>query len=215
MKKKKSLRWLSVPSCFVPLPIVSKPVCVAALWHPESLFDYLGLTVGILSLLVTLLMGWNIYSMIDLNRTKKKMDDMRESLEKELKRATQGVELRLKIDVMEASDVMQAYYSKDLIEAMRVMFHEYHRVKDDCSITRTLARGFILNVLQRFAKGGVDEAISDDLIKDLAPRISYEEAECFTHDFLSLPDERKSPRHDELSLLLRRLVSATPQCRRD
>ena len=110
---------------------------------------------------------------------------------------------------------MQAYHSTDLIEAMRVMFREYHRVKEDCSITRTLARGYILNILPRFAKGGEDETISDDFIKDLAPKISYEEAECFTHDFLSLPDERKSPRHGELSLLLRRLVSATPQRHRD
>jgi len=71
--KKKSLRWLSVPSCFVPLPIVSKPVCVAALWYPESLFDYLGLTVGILSLLVTVLIGWNIYTLVDLKSLQNKL----------------------------------------------------------------------------------------------------------------------------------------------
>ena len=213
--EKKCFGWLVMVACGTSLPLSARPICVAAWWCPESLFDYLGLVVGILSLLVTVLIGWNIYSVIDLRGTKKKMDEMGKSLENEIKSAIQNAELRLKIDVMEASDVMQAYHSTDLIEAMRVMFREYHRVKDDCSITRTLARGYILNILPRFAKGGEDETISDDFIKDLAPKISYEEAECFTHDFLSLPDERKSPRHDELSLLLRRLVSATPQRHRD
>lgn len=213
--KKKSLSWWAMASCFVSLLSSVVAVCVAVWRSPELSFDYQGVIVGVLSLLVTVLIGWNIYSVIDLRGTKKKMDEMGKSLENEIKSATQNAELRLKIDVMEASDVMQAYHSTDLIEAMRVMFREYHRVKDDCSITRTLARGYILNILPRFAKGGEDETISDDFIKDLAPKISYEEAECFTHDFLFLPDERKSPRHGELSLLLRRLVSATPQRHRD
>ena len=33
-------------------------------------FDYLGLLVGILSLLVTALLGWNIYQVIDLKKGK-------------------------------------------------------------------------------------------------------------------------------------------------
>lgn len=39
-------------------------------------FDYLGLLVGILSLLVTALLGWNIYQVIDLKRAKQEIKDI-------------------------------------------------------------------------------------------------------------------------------------------
>lgn len=39
-------------------------------------FDYLGLLVGILSLLVTALLGWNIYQVIDLKRAKQEIEDI-------------------------------------------------------------------------------------------------------------------------------------------
>lgn len=39
-------------------------------------FDYLGLLVGILSLLVTTLLGWNIYQVIDLKRAKQEIADI-------------------------------------------------------------------------------------------------------------------------------------------
>ena len=39
-------------------------------------FDYLGLLVGILSLLVTALLGWNIYQVIDLKRAKQEIADI-------------------------------------------------------------------------------------------------------------------------------------------
>lgn len=44
-------------------------VCFAAYRSPDLNFDYQGVLVGILSLLVTMLIGWQIYSMIDAKNT--------------------------------------------------------------------------------------------------------------------------------------------------
>lgn len=39
----------------------------------QSQFDYIGVIVGILALLVTLLIGWNIYSIININHLENKL----------------------------------------------------------------------------------------------------------------------------------------------
>lgn len=38
-------------------------------------FDYLGIIVGIFSVLITVLIGWNIYALIDLKQSKEYIDD--------------------------------------------------------------------------------------------------------------------------------------------
>lgn len=46
-------------------------VCIAAYRTPELGFDYQGVIVGVLSLLVTVLIGWNIYTLIDIRELRK------------------------------------------------------------------------------------------------------------------------------------------------
>ncbi|MEG1726053.1 MAG: hypothetical protein RR313_11730 [Anaerovoracaceae bacterium] len=43
-------------------------LCVAVYRTPELSFDYQGVLIGILSLLVTVLIGWQIYTFIDINK---------------------------------------------------------------------------------------------------------------------------------------------------
>lgn len=61
MKKEPSI-WISAVSLL--LSVVA--VCVDAWRSPELSFDYQGVIVGVLSLLVTVLIGWNIYTLVDL-----------------------------------------------------------------------------------------------------------------------------------------------------
>ena len=42
--------------------------------------DWMGILVGVLALLVTVLIGWNIYALIDFNRAKKEMDVLKEKM---------------------------------------------------------------------------------------------------------------------------------------
>jgi len=63
MKKEYSI-WISIVSLL--LSVIA--VCVAVWRSPELDFDYQGVLVGVLSLLVTVLIGWQIYSIVDFNR---------------------------------------------------------------------------------------------------------------------------------------------------
>ena len=58
--------------CIVSLLFSVVAVCTAVWRTPELSFDYQGVIVGVLSLLVTVLIGWNIYTTIGIeNRISK------------------------------------------------------------------------------------------------------------------------------------------------
>ena len=63
MKKEYSV-WISGVSLL--LSVIA--VCVSVWRSPELSFDYQGVLVGVLSLLVTILVGFQIYNSIDVNR---------------------------------------------------------------------------------------------------------------------------------------------------
>lgn len=50
-------------------------VCFAAYRSPNLEFDYQGVLVGILSLLVTILIGWQIYTFIDISKKSKELEE--------------------------------------------------------------------------------------------------------------------------------------------
>lgn len=64
MKKEYSIWIISITSLL--LSVIA--VCVAVWRSPELSFDYQGVLVGVLSLLVTILVGFQIYNSIDVNR---------------------------------------------------------------------------------------------------------------------------------------------------
>lgn len=56
------------------LSIIS--ICIAAWRSPGLSFDYQGVLVSVLSILVTILIGWNIYTLIDIKSTKDKIEEI-------------------------------------------------------------------------------------------------------------------------------------------
>jgi hypothetical protein len=67
---------INAVSCIVLLCIICPRV--------ENLgFDYMGVVVAILALLVTLLIGWNIWSMIDIKGIRKEFDDLHSDIQRQ------------------------------------------------------------------------------------------------------------------------------------
>ena len=69
MRKAISIWIISIASLL--LSVVA--ICVAVWRSPELSFDYQGVIVGVLSMLVTVLIGWNIYTLVDLKGVQSKM----------------------------------------------------------------------------------------------------------------------------------------------
>lgn len=71
MKKENWALGLSV----VAIVISIVAVCFATYRSPDLDFDYQGVLVGILSMLVTVLIGWQIYTFIDINKKSKELEE--------------------------------------------------------------------------------------------------------------------------------------------
>lgn len=79
-----------VASCLVVLCLVAcvlgfAAICIAIPRIGYVDFDYMGIIVGILSLLVTVLMAWNIYTVIDSSGKIKRIEDFVENESKRMK----------------------------------------------------------------------------------------------------------------------------------
>ena len=77
-------RWAIYPPLLFSLVASVTAICRT---HPrvELGFDYMGLIVGILALLVTMLIGWQIWNLIDFDRrVKNKINEDRKKLQREI-----------------------------------------------------------------------------------------------------------------------------------
>lgn len=71
----------NVASCMVVVSIISTTVSIFALilafpHYENATYDYHGGLVTILAILVTVLIGWNIYSIVDFNRRKNEVSSL-------------------------------------------------------------------------------------------------------------------------------------------
>jgi len=57
------------------------PCLPRILSNKELQFDYIGAVIGVLSLIVTFLVGWNIYTVMDVKHTINKMEDIYKKME--------------------------------------------------------------------------------------------------------------------------------------
>ena len=74
--------WISIVFSFVAI-IVSGIALSCTIPNNNIDIDYLGILIGILTLLVTLLVGWNIYSLIDLKGERGIISSKFKNIEKE------------------------------------------------------------------------------------------------------------------------------------
>lgn len=73
--------WVSVLLSLIAI-VVSGIAIACVLPDKDLCFDYQGVYVGVLSLLVTLLIGWNIYTVVDFKR---EIEDIKKETETKLK----------------------------------------------------------------------------------------------------------------------------------
>ena len=62
-------------------------IAALCMTHPNQLgFDYIGVIVGILALLVTILIGWNIYQLVDVKGIRKEFEAYKEDVKADINR---------------------------------------------------------------------------------------------------------------------------------
>ena len=200
MKKEISI-WIGITA--LTLSITS--ICISAWRSPELSFDYQGVIVGVLSLLVTVILGWNIYTVIDIKNTRGEIHKLKGLLEKQIQQSNENTKLILRMEMIDSAEVLNAFTTNEIPDSLVVMFNEFHRIKNENGIAKMLAQSYITQSLIGFIKKN-NNNITESLIIQLSERVKIEEVEDFIHYLSSLPDERKPQLLDELFSLLHRLT---------
>lgn len=200
MKKEISI-WIDITALI--LSITS--ICISAWRSPELSFDYQGVIVGVLSLLVTVILGWNIYTVIDIKNTRGEIHKLKGLLEKQIQQSNENTKLILRMEMIDSAEVLNAFTANEIPDSLVVMFKEFHRIKNENGIAKMLAQSYITQSLIGFIKKN-NNHITESLIIQLSERVKIEEVEDFIHHLSSLPDERKPQLLDELFSLLHRLT---------
>lgn len=182
--------------------IVSIIALIRALTYKEPIItDWLGVLVGILSLLVMLLIGWNIYSVIDFNRIKKDTKKLNKDIGQQFKK----LESDLKIDNSTTSIAIARMITegnKGIVEGLSEALKCFKSYNSSFTITM-MARERILAYLT--------EMIKQDIVKDISPLIREyhinEEIEFFLSEFLTYSKAEKDGVYKGVQELLLSLLS--------
>ncbi len=102
-------------------------ICVSLPSEPEIGIDYIGVIVGILSLLVTMLIGWQIYNVITIDkRIEDKVNEVTDSFEKDIKKIKDENEISLKkalykAEYLELKIQLTEHYPEGVTKCLKTM----------------------------------------------------------------------------------------------
>lgn len=147
-----------VASCLVVMSIVSCSMSLIALYIaipqiPDNKYDYNGALVTILSVLVTLLLGWNIYTIIDIHKIRKEFDDFRNQTIQKIDVINNDLSNKVERSLIESHRSM-ALMNNELENNYFLLFHYMNMLihqssiglYDDCN--RTIAQIITIGQIQ-------------------------------------------------------------------
>ena len=152
-------------------------------------FDYYGAIIGVLSFLVTLLMGYQIYTVINV---KKEMDEVRkarEEMDKKLKEEAEKLTQAFREELNNVAPLIMAISrpQSDIIE--QTAFATYKESKAG-ELSRDLSRQTILMLLDFYASIQDNEKRSEK-IAELAKNINYDDVVEFYTDYAKTKENKR------------------------
>lgn len=166
--------------------------------HPITA-DWLGSLVGILSLLVMMLIGWNIYSVIDFNRLKKDTENLNNTIDKEVDRKIKASNKEVTMELMKITHfLIDTKKSNQPIDGIIVAFKTF-KSSNDSMWLKSMSREWILGLMTSFIKHDI---LTDSSLKQLKDELTDGEIEFFLSEFLTYSVEEKTERYLGLQELL-------------
>ena len=171
--------WLA--TSFSVVAIAISMVAMAKVAPIEGLdFDYYGAIIGVLSFLVTLLMGYQIYTVINV---KKELDDVRrlkDEIDTKLQEKADVLSKEYKDELANAAPLIMAIASKerDIVESE--VFKAY-RVSKNGQLAKELAGQTLFVMLKGLAE--LEGKERNNAIEELAKNIEREDAVEYYTDY--------------------------------
>lgn len=181
--------------------IIVSMVAMAKVAPIEGLdYDYYGAIIGVLSFLVTLLMGYQIYTVINV---KKELDDVRslkEEIDTKLQEKANALSKEYKDELANAAPLIMAIASKerDIVESE--VFRAY-RVSKKGQLSKELAGQTLLVMLCELAKLEGEER--KQALEELAKNIERDDAVEYYTDYAK---KEKGDRNNAVEQFLLELI---------
>lgn len=198
------MKWISLILSVVSL-LVSM-VVLAKLWPVDSIdFDYIGAIVGILSFLITVLMGYQIYTVINVKDSLKEVQHIRSEIDAKLQDKVDTLSDDFKEELYQATPLIMAIAStkKDIIETEVFRAYKESRPKQ---LAKELAKQTILAILHGFAEMK-DTSARNEYIEQLARNVKYDEVVEFYTDFAKMDNKNQYKGIESLLLGLIAILS--------
>ena len=180
------MKWFSFILSIVSL-LVSIVILVKLYPITNLNFDYLGAMIGILSFLVTILMGYQIYTVINVKENLKEVQKAKDEIDTKLKERADALTKEFRDELNEATPLIMALASsdRDIIESE--VFRSYKESKPH-HLSKELAWQSILAFLEGFSNQ-TDAKVWNKNIDELARNVTYDEAIEFYTDFAKMKNK--------------------------
>lgn len=182
--------WVSITISMVAIIISMIALAIVA---PSDLsdgsldFDYIGAIIGVLSILVTILIGYQIYTVINVKESLKEVQQIRAEVDTKLQDKADSLTDEFKEELYQATPLIMAIAStkKDIIEAE--VFRAY-KESGPKQLAKDLAKQTILAIFQGFVEME-DSNVRNEYIEQLARNVNYDDVVEFYTDFAKMNDK--------------------------
>lgn len=177
--------WISLAISTVAL--IASFVAVARLAPTQGIdFDYLGVIIGILSFLVTLLIGYQIYTVINVKEELKEVRQLRKEIDEKMKANADELSDEFRSELGMSAPLIMALGSSDSGFVESAAFDAYYKSKPG-QLTRELAGQTIRIMLSSIVQA--DEAERKQKLDEMARNVRYEHVVEFYTDFAKTGDK--------------------------
>lgn len=192
--------WIPTTLSIVAIGLAIVAIAKALPVKDEFNFDYYGAIIGVLSFLVTLLIGYQIYTVINVKEEMKEVRKAREDIDKELETKAQQLSKEYRDELSQAAPIIMAIASqqRDIVES--AAFNTYKKSKPE-QLAREIATSTIVSMFTEYVNVK-DEHERHKRLNEIASNIQYDEAVEFYTDYAKKEDKNKNDCVESLMLEL-------------
>lgn len=144
-------------------------------------FDYIGAIVGVLSFLVTVLIGYQIYTVINVKEELKEVSNLKDDIAKKLDEKGDELTKEYKKELQNSVPIILTIASADTEAIVREVFRTYKETQQG-QLAKDMAEQSILTILAGFSRIK-DEKKRKEKIEQLSQNVTYDEIIEFYTDF--------------------------------
>lgn len=190
-------------------PALVFSIMALCMTHPNQLgFDYLGAIVGILAILITVLIGWNIYQLIDLKNIRKNYEARINEIKKDFDDRAKDIESDNFIETTALYNILSSKARNSPAQYLAACINSFYNLKrmKRFSTIKCIALDFPL----LFIKTLVDENTIIDYA-GLAKNINKRAMDYFIYEFGNFKKEEREEKYKGVENALREMAKYTKE----